>query len=200
MKRLQSSCATLLLALSAPVVVAQASSDHLKLMRETCAFYIGDPVPPEVVRSRIVGQSDRFHRVLIDVASRSPVRRLIGSLEFLCPIEDTYRTAESGKFDRRPDLTPSPSEIIEREDSAGRYFRHILWERRLAGVNWVGRVAYSDFTLGDGQRDYSSYMLMCHATKAASCVSFIGDAGRRLTSGEVEKVLEVLRALRFHNR
>lgn len=64
----------------------------------------------------------------------------------------------------------SPRELMAQEDTGGRYFKHVKWQKDVAGLNWKGRVAYADYILGDGIISFSSSYLICPAVKENFCV------------------------------
>lgn len=114
-----------------------------------------------------------------------------GRIVFFCPPKRFLNGGEVGVE------VLSPRQIIEDEDSRGRYFRNVVWERPIAGSNWSGRIAYVDYLFGDGQKSYGPYLLMCHANGRTPCVEYYGESGSRLTRRQLADVLGLFRSLRY---
>lgn len=96
--------------------------------------------------------------------------------------------------------TRTPSEIIDRDYSAGRYFFHKKWERVVKGVNWQGRVAYSDFTIGDGARTRINLFLICEDSAAFPCIEFNVVAPEILSNSEINWFLNLFSKINNQNR
>ena len=55
----------------------------------------------------------------------------------------------------------TPRTLIEQEDSGGRYYRHVAWQRNVSGINWKGRIAHVDYLKGDGTALPKNFYMVC---------------------------------------
>lgn len=64
----------------------------------------------------------------------------------------------------------TPQEQIEQEDSGGRYYRHVAWQRNTFGINWKGQIAHVDALHGDGEVLSMNFYLVCLKVEGNLCL------------------------------
>lgn len=82
---------------------------------------------------------------------------------------DVYCSAQ-GSFPEIKKSLATPREQIEQEDSGGRYYRHIAWQRNTAGINWKGQIAHVDALHGDGDVLPTNFYLVCLKVEGNLCL------------------------------
>ncbi|WP_143100163.1 hypothetical protein [Variovorax sp. 770b2] len=90
-----------------------------------------------------------------------------------------------------PEISKSfvaPRDQIEQEDSGGRYYRHVAWQRNASGINWKGQVAHVDALHGDGAVLPVNFYLICLRVKGNSCIH-IDVQPPRTATGKVQSAL-----------
>lgn len=71
----------------------------------------------------------------------------------------------------QPKKEPTSAKLeIEKEDSGGRYYRIVNWEKEAQGKNWKGTIAYVKSIFGDGQVNaIPDQFLICPNTSRNPC-------------------------------
>lgn len=112
------------------------------------------------------------------VASKIDGRDFI-STEFTLKIRETEKTVEvrvniycMAKEDSQeiPEISMTPREQIEQEDSGGRYYRHVAWQKRISGINWKGKAAHVNALHGDGEVLPVNFYLVCLKVNGNPCL------------------------------
>ena len=64
----------------------------------------------------------------------------------------------------------TPRDQIAQEDSGGRYYRQVAWQRNASGINWKGQIAYADALHGDGTVLAIDFYLLCLKVEGNVCL------------------------------
>ena len=123
-------------------------------------------------------------------------RHVTAVLSFGCylPTSEIYYSYDGSLRELNRDARTA-RDIIEQEDSGGRYYRHIVWERPYTGMNWKGTIAYVDWDYGDGQKGMvPAYFLVCPDKEAgvSSCFSLEAKHPEKLTAQESNAIPNLL--------
>lgn len=106
----------------------------------------------------------------------------------------------SQNSDHKDNLTRSPSIIIDQDYSSGRYYYHKEWEKSINGVNWHGRVAYSNFTVGDGVRNKINLFLICGSEDLLPCFELSVSTPSILRKSDIDWLLSLISEMRVISR
>lgn len=102
---------------------------------------------------------------------------------------------KNGDFARHS--TRTPSQIIDQDYSSGRYYFHVKWERDIVGSNWRGRVAYSDFSVGDSVRSKANLFLVCDLDDAFPCMEISVGSPKILHDSDIKWLLNKISKIKF---
>lgn len=87
--------------------------------------------------------------------------------------------------------------LIASEDSGGRYFRHVAWEREIKGGNWRGDIVYLDYVFGDGQRSNLQEFIIRRADPSEQIFHLHIDSDRKLNRKERQAVFDLIRDFNY---
>ncbi|MBJ2157373.1 hypothetical protein [Variovorax sp. IB41] len=119
------------------------------------------------------------------------------SAEFTLKIREARKEVEArvnvycsaqGNSPETPKSSATPRDQIEQEDSGGRYYRHVAWQRNTSGINWKGQVAHIDALHGDGTVLPMNFYLACLRVEGNVCLQ-IDVQPPRTATGKVHSVI-----------
>lgn len=130
-----------------------------RLVEQDCLFVIDNPLKDKLLLSAnpLENSTPSITTVRFDAVVSLNDKRYGAKLLFECargPLET---------------LPKSPGAQIDEENSGGRYFRHVAWERDYDGASWKGKLAYVDYIFGDGQQNKVHQYLICRAPDYRAC-------------------------------
>jgi hypothetical protein len=100
---------------------------------------------------------------------------------------DIYCSAQGG-FPETLKSPETPRDQIEQEDSGGRYYRHVAWQRNTSGINWKGQIAHVDALHGDGTVLPANFYLVCLKVEGNLCLQ-IDVQPPRTATGKVHSTI-----------
>jgi len=87
---------------------------------------------------------------------------------------------------------------IRAEDSGGRYFRIITWQKVYRAENFNGTIAYINSIFGDGIKTASpEYFLVCPESDDMTCFSMEVKSKFKLTKIEKKEILKLLSNINY---
>lgn len=155
------SCGLLFSCSSVPVVAADIASS-LNVARVKCGY-------------DLTGLTEHIYGVDAELVERSGIRQTY-TLKFIHqgrPVQETLELNCSSVGPSIQSLSApvlSPVDLIIEEDSGGRYTRHVAWHKEIAATNWMARVAFIDYVLGDGQRIVTQEFVICDSKSPIPCL------------------------------
>lgn len=177
-------------------------AEHLEIMGSACKFSI-----PVDTRNNVIGSikeelsGGAFRLVFLislGLKESSPKGRISFSCSSRQTNSSTYEPPQRGIGGENNKIrTLTPREIIREQDSGGRYFRHVAWEKKIGGSNWPANVAFSDYLFGDGKKSYTNFYLICHAELAVPCFEFSDEKTTRPSRKASLQILNFIREISF---
>ena len=175
---------------------------ELAQMDDACKFSIPSESAKKIVSAATTQRSATSYQLSLTVALNPHSTTLTGRAVFACmssqPTE--AQSAQGHRFEDSSALrtqAKSPREVIQDEDSGGRYFRHVAWEKKFPAENWPAVVAFSDYVFGDGRKSKTDFFLVCHATAPIPCFSFEVNQERKLTKNDKLQIIAFIRKISF---
>ena len=110
-------------------------------------------------------------------------RQIPVSIEFSCHTSPATTTEE---------IRNAKSEI-ETEDSGGRYYRIVNWEKEIRGKNWLGTMIYVNAIFGDGEKStIPDQFLACPKASRNPCFYINVAPSTHLSKAESMQVKKLL--------
>jgi hypothetical protein len=192
-----------ILGLSASVAAQtqdSAVAEGLALLGSACKLSLAQTQHHQIKAAHKVNVQGARFQLELDFQLGSGTSATVGKLQFNCHSE---RGTVGVLSDVPPHLTMdgtaftsvSAARVLKDEDSGGRYFRHVKWERRIEAANWQGAVAYSDFTFGDGQKTRTSFYLVCEAKLQIPCFELTLQPGQKNEELRHRRILAFVREI-----
>ncbi|MDN6859218.1 hypothetical protein QO207_21715 [Pseudomonas sp. CAN2814] len=83
---------------------------------------------------------------------------------------------------------------IELEDSGGRYYRIVNWEKEVRGKNWLGTMAYVSSIFGDGERSViPQQFLTCPNLPRSPCFYIHISTPTQLSKGDSIQIINAMK-------
>lgn len=123
--------------------------------------------------------------VQFDVVVRFKAKRYGAQLVFNCVLDPAEHSPRS------------PSEKIDEENSGGRYFMHVAWERDYKGASWTGKLAYVDYILGDGQQNKVHQYTVCRAPDYRACLTIEITPGVESSARGLAIAISIIDSVRY---
>lgn len=149
-----------------------------------CGFDLGERIKRAIASEKVSEinlNSMRYVNIEFQINLNILKKKTTARISFNCAID--------GKITSNSN-SPTPAQLIRQQDVAGRYFRHVAWQRKIAGNNWRGLIAYSDYLFGDGQKSETYSYFICLPT--SQCFGYEVDPEVRLTSQEREIAIRLI--------
>lgn len=89
----------------------------------------------------------------------------------------------------------NPTEELRQEDSGGRYYHNIAWQRDIHGSNWKGLIAFSDYLFGDGEKIATYNYYICPI--ALPCFIYEIETEPVLTPKERDLAIEIIKKIKY---
>jgi hypothetical protein len=172
-----------------------------ELTRSRCGYDLGSAQVEKVADASIQTSGSGNVKIIYSTDLGSENRHLKGTLTFNCfggPLPASERESGGSTPSSPNTVPPTPKQIIEDEDSAGRYARVVAWQKKITAVNWVLNVAYVNSVMGDGQRSPSNYFLACNSVAAMPCIEIEMEKPKELSASESAKVLAFISGISVH--
>lgn len=119
----------------------------------------------------------------------------IGILKFSC-LENSRQPFEASE----ETTSPSAAAEIENEDSGGRYYRIVNWEKPIIGQNWKGTIAYTNSSFGDNQKTLApDFFYICPNNRITTCFSFSFSETGTLKNSEATTISQILSDIKINN-
>jgi hypothetical protein len=177
-----------------------AVAEGLALLSSACKLSLAQTQHHQIKAAHKVNVQGARFRLELDFQLGSGPSAMAGKLQFNC---NSDRGTAGVPSDVPPHLTKdgtasssvSAAKVVKDEDSGGRYFRNVKWERRIEAANWQGTVAYADFTFGDRQKTKTSFYLVCEAKLQIPCFELTLQPGQQNEQPRHRRVLAFVREI-----
>lgn len=149
---------------------------------ELCGYRIEGELAKEINTINSEAKNG-MRRKNIDATIELGTRDIPVSIEFSChtsiaPSTEISKTAKSE---------------IEKEDSGGRYYRIVNWEKSINGKNWSGTMAYINTTFGDGEKITApDQFFICPNESKNPCFYINIDQTIHLSTSESKRIQQIL--------
>jgi len=172
--------------------------DNLEIEPEQdnyCNYTLGDKLkkassPPwKETQSKVT-----VHALDLNIIINNKIKS--GRLKFTC-FENLKQTSET------PEEVTSPSAAVEiaNEDSGGRYYRIVSWEKPIIGQNWKGTIAYTNSSFGDNQKILTpDFFYICPNNRVTTCFSFSFSETGTLKNSEAATIPQILSDIKINNQ
>ncbi|WP_157378108.1 hypothetical protein [Burkholderia ubonensis] len=157
-------------------------ANNLNLLREQCGYSLDKSIVSRVESSESSVEGDIF-RIYFKIKIVPINRPMFAVLSFGCqsPVPDSLDDDGKARVTAR--------EEIAEEDSGGRYFRHVAWQRNFNNQNIIGTIAYIDSLFGDGvAQKISGYFVTCPNRSDLTCFSLEFQGEANLTREEADTI------------
>ncbi|MFV3308002.1 hypothetical protein ACNFBT_22270 [Pseudomonas sp. NY15181] len=150
--------------------------------KDYCGYHIEGKLAKEIINAGSETNNGIRRKTVVTTIDLG-TRNIPASIEFSC-YASTQPSTEENK---------TAKSEIEREDSGGRYYRIVNWERPIKGKNWPGTIAYVTTIFGDGEKiTVPDQFFICPKKSNNPCFYINIDLTTRLSSSDSKKVQKIL--------
>lgn len=198
MRFLLISCLLCFISHAADANQAEDVSEEHSRLHQLCGYKMGESIVSRVVNVNLKeGEMSTAIRFRIDIFGKN--RKLPATLEFGCRKSNFQSPSSSdaaGPMSGDQEMTAK--EVIASEDSGGRYYRIISWQREYRGVDFSGTVAHVNRIFGDGvAMPVPDFYFACPKKSGLTCYSVEVDPNVRLTKAERMDVMDIIKNIGY---
>lgn len=97
--------------------------------------------------------------------------------------------------------TTSAKLEIEKEDSGGRYYRIVNWEKEVRGKNWQGTMAYANSIFGDGEKSaIPNQFLACPKPALNPCFYIHITTPTKLSKRDLSQIINTMKDISINHK
>ncbi|WP_123957975.1 hypothetical protein [Cupriavidus necator] len=170
-------------------------SDAYSRLHQFCGYKLDRFVARRVASANVeeneISVTIRFHLHI-----NGQRRGVPATLDFGCR-KQSFPDSTSDGFAATPDSHKmTAKEVIASEDSGGRYFRIVSWQRKYHASGFGGTVAYVNKIFGDGEvMSTSGLFFACPNTVGLTCYSVEVAPNFQLTRAQQMDVLNIIKSI-----
>lgn len=160
--------------------------EYKSLIQDHCPILLGDEIEKSLVSHEIItlGTEDKKY-TLFNLKIKIKINK-----------KTSYAEIKIGCYsDNKARPSKDPKEELKQEDSGGRYYHNIAWQRKIHGNNWEGLIAFSDYLFGDGRKIPTYNYNICPAK--LPCFSYEIETRPSLTPKERDSAIEIIKKIRY---
>lgn len=169
-----------------------SDSKNISLLQKYCDYSLSEEIK-STIKETLTNTHNNIYTETNKITLTVNNKNIQGALAFTCFMPEDKPTNES-----YADLR-SATEIINSEDTGGRYARIIKWSSEFSGNGWTGTAAYSNSIFGDGEAyPMNGTIYICPKPIKSPCFSFESEE-RKLDISEIKEIINFISSI-YHTK